>query len=45
MSPEQVPYHESWWKSWGKSTALLLLGIFGVVAAVLVALIIVGVIF
>jgi hypothetical protein len=46
MSPEdQSRYHESWWKSWGKSTALLLLGIVGVLVAMFLALIILGVIF
>jgi hypothetical protein len=34
---------ESWWSSWGKPAALLLLGVFGVVAAVLLALVIAGV--
>ena len=38
-------YHQSWWDSWGKSVAFLLLGIVGVVGAILGALIIAGVIF
>jgi hypothetical protein len=46
MSPEDHgTYHESWWNSWGKSAAFLLLGIVAVLAAMLLALIILGVIF
>jgi hypothetical protein len=37
--------HESWWSTYGKPIGYLLLGIVGVVAAVLVALIIAGAIF
>jgi hypothetical protein len=37
--------HETWWSSWGKPAAFLVLGIIGVVAAVLIALVVVGVLF
>jgi hypothetical protein len=37
--------HETWWSSWGKPAAYLLLGIVCVVAAVLIALVLVGVLF
>ena len=36
---------ETWWSIWGKPAAYLLLGIVGVVAAVLIALVLVGVLF
>jgi hypothetical protein len=37
--------HESWWSTWGKPAAYLLLGVLGVVGAMLLALILLGVIF
>jgi hypothetical protein len=46
VSPEdRGQYHQSWWNSWGKSAAFLLLGIVGVVAAMFGALVILGIIF
>lgn len=46
MSPEQpnLP-HESWWHTWGKPMAYLLLGVVGVAAAAVLALFLAGVIF
>jgi hypothetical protein len=35
----------TWWSNWGKPAAYLLLGIIGVVAAVVIALVLVGVLF
>jgi hypothetical protein len=46
VSPEvRGQYHQSWWTSWGKSTAFLLLGILGVLGAMFGALVILGIIF
>jgi len=39
------PGHESWWSTYGKPMGYLVLGIVGVLAAMLLALIILGVIF
>jgi hypothetical protein len=39
---ERGHVHQSWWSTYGKPIGYLLLGIVGVVAAVLLALIIVG---
>jgi hypothetical protein len=39
------PPHESWWSVWGKPVAYLLLGIVGVVAAMLLAVIVIVLIF
>ena len=36
---------ETWWSTWGKPAAYLLLGIIGVVGAVLISLWLVGVLF
>jgi hypothetical protein len=36
---------ETWWSAWGKPAAYLLLGIVGVVAALLIALLLAGVLF
>jgi hypothetical protein len=37
--------HLTWWSTWGKPAAYLLLGIVGVVAAMAIALLLVGVLF
>ncbi len=38
-------YHQSWWNSWGRSTAFLLLGVIGVLGAMFGALVLLGIIF
>jgi hypothetical protein len=46
VSPEDGGhYHQSWWNSWGKSAAFLLLGIVAVLGAMFGALVILGIIF
>ena len=39
------PPHETWWSSWGKPVAYLLLGIIGVVAVMGIAVLLVVVLF
>ena len=46
MSWEDAPQRrQTWWSTWGKPAAYLLLGIVGVVGAMLLALWLLGVVF